>query len=35
MDKHDGNYLTMWFGVYEVSSRTFTDDCSLVRLESD
>jgi serine phosphatase RsbU (regulator of sigma subunit) len=22
MDKHDGNYLTMWFGVYEVSSRT-------------
>jgi len=22
MDKHDGNYLTMWFGVYEMSSRT-------------
>ncbi|BBY92814.1 hypothetical protein MGALJ_24830 [Mycobacterium gallinarum] len=22
MDKHDGNYLTMWFGVYELSSRT-------------
>ncbi len=22
MEKHDGNYLTMWFGVYEVSSRT-------------
>jgi serine phosphatase RsbU (regulator of sigma subunit) len=22
MDKHDGNYLTMWFGMYEVSSRT-------------
>src|SRR4029079_5942171 len=22
MDKHDGNYLTMWFGVYEVSSGT-------------
>ena len=22
MDNHDGAYLTMWFGVYEVSSRT-------------
>lgn len=22
MEKHDGNYLTMWFGVYEMSSRT-------------
>ena len=22
MDQHDGNYFTMWFGVYELSSRT-------------
>jgi len=22
MDNHDGNYLTMWFGVYEVSTRS-------------
>lgn len=27
MERHDGNYVTMWYGVYEVSSRTMRYAC--------